>query len=800
MPLNFVVFARKTITYLEVVVMYMLLNRKSVILGALLALSSTAVQAAKVGYYEMCYSEGRSWAITTISAAGHTPVYLADLTSADLNGLDVLFVTNCYNLGYGAEYLSRLPAIDAAVQNGLVMMMHDRTVANISRALPGGSGIGSVYEPAKNINVYDNTTLVTNGPGGVVDNETLDNARNSEHGYVHKHTLPANTRVILTRPAATQAVTLSYPHGKGHVIYSTIPLDYYAGILPVCRRYSSTDPVLNKCLYIANIYGPNVIAYAAELTNSQPTANAGIDQSVDEGSTVVLDGSASVDSSGGVLTYKWTQIAPASPVIDLQNAASAKPSFVAPYISSNLAFTFQLVAVNASGAGSEPDTVDITVKNTNNPPVADAGDAFSIKAGAIARLNGGHSYDPDNDVPLTYQWTQVAGPAVELLNAQTVTPEFVVPDLIGQSIALELVVSDGREASPPATILIGIVENAAPLANAGVDLTKDEGSIVALNAMASTDVDGDGLFFEWTQVSGPTVSMDNPGSPTPFFTAPKVTPNSNTLLEFEVLVSDMDTLYPKSSSDRILVHIRNINDPPACALAQPSLAQLWPPNHKMRQVRINGVSDNDNIYNNVAIAITSISQDEPVVGHGSGHTSPDAVIQSTSPSDIALLRAERAGHGDGRVYQINFTASDGFESCTGNVQVTVPRSRKPVKYLDCDGDKKSHKDKHHKGKGRHEGKRHKRCQVKKSLSTVDNGQLYDATEQLVRRRHAGERLKEKLGHLQDRGKKHAHKDRDHKNDKSHKEGKHAKEHKDDHDNGDNKDKHAKDKKHKDHDD
>ncbi|MDH5778919.1 MAG: hypothetical protein OEZ33_11945, partial [Gammaproteobacteria bacterium] len=213
-----------------------LLNHKKFILGALLALASTAVQAAKVGYYEMCYEEGRPWAITTISAAGHTPVYLADLSATDLNGLDVLFVTNCYNLGYSAEYMSRLPAITAAVNNGMVLMMHDRRVEDAYRILPGGSGIRLVRELARDIDVYDNTTLVTNGPGGVVDNSTLDNARNSEHGYARVNTLPANNRVILTRPNSTQAVTLSYPHGQGHVVFSTIPLDYYAGILPVCRR------------------------------------------------------------------------------------------------------------------------------------------------------------------------------------------------------------------------------------------------------------------------------------------------------------------------------------------------------------------------------------------------------------------------------------------------------------------------------------------------------------------------------------------------------------------------------------
>lgn len=39
------------------------------------------------------------------------------------------------------------------------------------------------------------------------------------------------------------------------------------------------------------------------------------------------------------------------------------------------------------------------------------------------------------------------------------------------------------------------------------------------------------------------------------------------------------------------------------------------------------------------------------------------------------LRAKREGRGNGRVYHVSFTASDGVESCTGTVQVGVPNSR-----------------------------------------------------------------------------------------------------------------------------
>ena len=42
-----------------------------------------------------------------------------------------------------------------------------------------------------------------------------------------------------------------------------------------------------------------------------------------------------------------------------------------------------------------------------------------------------------------------------------------------------------------------------------------------------------------------------------------------------------------------------------------------------------------------------------------------------------LLRAERAGTGNGRVYQVHFTATDDQGgSCSGSVKVGVPHSKK----------------------------------------------------------------------------------------------------------------------------
>ncbi|HUQ33742.1 MAG TPA: alpha/beta hydrolase [Pyrinomonadaceae bacterium] len=111
------------------------------------------------------------------------------------------------------------------------------------------------------------------------------------------------------------------------------------------------------------------------------------------------------------------------------------------------------------------------------------------------------------------------------------------------------------------------------------------------------------------------------------------------------------------------------NLPPDVSLAQPSIATLWPANHRMVAISIEGVSDPD--CDPVTIAITRITQDEATDGTGDSDACPDAHGVGAS---IAQLRAERSGNGNGRVYTIYFTASDGHGGVTqGNVKVNVPK-------------------------------------------------------------------------------------------------------------------------------
>ncbi len=170
----------------------------------------------------------------------------------------------------------------------------------------------------------------------------------------------------------------------------------------------------------------------------------------------------------------------------------------------------------------------------NIEPVSDAGADQVVSSSSLVSLGGSASSDPDENLPLTYQWIQTGGTTVTLSDAAVVSPTFTAP-ATAENLTFELTVTDalGLADTTPDQVIIHVTN--PPVADAGPNQVVGMSSLVTLDGSASSDPDGDTpLAYLWTQTGGTTVTLSDAAVVNPTFTAPAVAEN----LTFELTVTD----------------------------------------------------------------------------------------------------------------------------------------------------------------------------------------------------------------------------------------------------------------------
>jgi hypothetical protein len=168
-------------------------------------------------------------------------------------------------------------------------------------------------------------------------------------------------------------------------------------------------------------------------------------------------------------------------------------------------YVFRLTVTDNDGANSS-DNVTVTV---NQPPVANAGiDIVMTLPTNSTTLTGSASTDPDGSIN-TYAWTRISGPtSFTLANANGVNTS--VSNLVQGQYIFRLSITDNRGATDFDEIRITVnpapppAPNQSPTARIANDVVLQMPiNYTDLNGSGSSDPDGNIVFRQWTQLSGP---------------------------------------------------------------------------------------------------------------------------------------------------------------------------------------------------------------------------------------------------------------------------------------------------------
>jgi hypothetical protein len=197
------------------------------------------------------------------------------------------------------------------------------------------------------------------------------------------------------------------------------------------------------------------ITVNAPAANQPPVAVPGPDITISTPSSLPLDGSASYDPDGTIVSYQWVQTSGAGGVtITGSNTATPTIYGLQPGI-----YVYQLTVIDNQGATGVA-TIVITVTDPGNAkPVADAGhDTTLIFPGQTSSLLDGRGSTDAGGSITTYVWKQLSGPSSAVI--ENAAGSFSgVSGLIVGDYSFQLSITDDKGASSTATVTIHVLSD-----------------------------------------------------------------------------------------------------------------------------------------------------------------------------------------------------------------------------------------------------------------------------------------------------------------------------------------------------
>ncbi|MCP4104740.1 MAG: hypothetical protein GY749_04260 [Desulfobacteraceae bacterium] len=211
--------------------------------------------------------------------------------------------------------------------------------------------------------------------GGTVTINGIQLTQANALGYTFTITKPDNTEYAdfnNNPPEDTDGLNTSDWYLIDIPIYDhdTQPKGAVPGETAVIHIYKNTAELevtspADGIITVGNSDSDSQINLAAAIPdNLPPNANAGPDQTACEEESVTMDGTASADPDGDIVSYQWEQTQ--GPQITLFNAETAKPSFTAPTVEdTGKTVTVKLTVTDNNGLKST-DTCTVNIRTKPN--------------------------------------------------------------------------------------------------------------------------------------------------------------------------------------------------------------------------------------------------------------------------------------------------------------------------------------------------------------------------------------------------------------------------------------------------
>jgi hypothetical protein len=353
---------------------------------------------------------------------------------------------------------------------------------------------------------FDDVTVIVSGEGA--GNKPPAASAGKDQTIV----LPGDAQLVgqasddgLPNPPGALTITWTQVSGPGAVTFANANAVATSASFSAAGRYvlrlSVTDtatPMVTDDIVI------NVLPVGAD--NQAPAVSAGPDLTVVLPAAAPLHGTVTDDGQpSNTLTIAWVKVSgPGSVTFGNAAAADTTADFTA-------AGTYVLRLSGSDGDKSTADDVTVTVKNAgaaNEAPRVNAGPDQTVVLPDVGSLNGTVTDDGQPSNSLTITWTKVSGPGAVVFS-NPASPQTTAEFGAAGVYVLRLEANDGSlTSSDDVSVEVKPLgsANAAPVVNAGRDLTVNLGNPAHLRGTATDD----GLpnprgfiIIDWTMVSGP---------------------------------------------------------------------------------------------------------------------------------------------------------------------------------------------------------------------------------------------------------------------------------------------------------